>query len=137
MNESVRAARVIHDAIAKSKKPLVGQRFGEEVRQVVVSRHEGDNDVQVLDAFPNEEMPSFNMFHARMMLRVVRHGNRRLVVHGEVSGLGGVESVCKSPRRERRCNAYLDASEAAMISASHDESAMTSCFLDAHEIVAC
>ena len=47
------------------------QRFGEEVRQVVVSRHEGDNDVQVLDAFPNEEMPSFNMFHARMMLPAV------------------------------------------------------------------
>ena len=42
--------------------------------------HEGYDDLVVLNAFADEEMPPLDVLHLRMVLRVVRRGDRGLAV---------------------------------------------------------
>eukprot|EP00965_Chrysotila_dentata_P113790 3761385-Pleurochrysis_carterae.AAC.2 len=52
------------------------------------------------------------------------------------SDVGSGAGKPRSAKSERRYTASLVASEAAMISASHDDSATEGCFFDAQEIAA-
>ena len=122
---------MIHDAIPHGEERFGAKRFGEEIR----AGHEGDDDLQILHALANKVVAPVHVLHARMMLRVARNHDRRLVVDMETSGLRVAEAkvVEHRPRSEI---ASLAASDAATISASHEERATVACFLEAHEIAA-
>ena len=79
-----RSCVVVHDGVAQVEEDLRRQRLSEEVREILVSTHEGHDEMPVLHALANEEMPTLDMLHAAVVLRVVRDGDRRLVVDGKV-----------------------------------------------------
>ena len=79
---------MIHNSIAQIEEFLRRERFREEVREILVGGNERDDDVAILDALANEEMAPLDVLHAAAVLRVVGHGDRRLVVDGEMSGAG-------------------------------------------------
>eukprot|EP00966_Prymnesium_polylepis_P096926 2245614-Prymnesium_polylepis.1 len=79
---------VIHNAIAEGEELFRTERFGEEVGHVVRRGDEGHHDLQVFHAFSNEEVAPRDVLHARMVLRVVRDGDGRLVVDMQTCGLG-------------------------------------------------
>ena len=77
----------IHEDITHAIEVLGSQWLGEEVGQVVNSFHEGDGDHVVLNALADKEVPSIDVLGARMELRVVADGDRRLVVALELGGI--------------------------------------------------
>eukprot|EP00966_Prymnesium_polylepis_P041002 951524-Prymnesium_polylepis.1 len=60
---------MIHDAVSHGEERLWTKRFCEEVRVVVRARHEGDNDLQILDALADEVVAPVHVLHAGVMLR--------------------------------------------------------------------
>ena len=64
------------------------ERFCEEVCDVVVSLDEGHDDLHVLHAFADKEMASHHVFYSTLVLRIIRHGDGRLVVDEELRGFG-------------------------------------------------
>ena len=82
----------VHDSVAQREELFGPERLREEVRHVVRGRHEGDHDLHVLDALANEEVAPRHMLHPRVMLRVVRNGDGRLVVHVKACGLRVLEA---------------------------------------------
>ena len=73
---------VVHDGVAHIEEDLRRQRLSEEVREILVSTHERHDEMPVLHALANEEMPTLDMLHAAVVLRVVRDGDRRLGTSG-------------------------------------------------------
>ena len=68
-----------------------------------MSGYKGHNNLHVLDAFANEEVPALDMLHAPMMLRVVGHRNARLVIHREVRrGLNRIAEVGHETSKVKR-----------------------------------
>ena len=73
---------VVHDGVAHVEEDLRRQRLSEEVREILVSTHEGHDEMPVLHALANEEMPTFDMLPqgpiARFVLFCLNQGTRSL-----------------------------------------------------------
>eukprot|EP00966_Prymnesium_polylepis_P167398 3870077-Prymnesium_polylepis.1 len=124
---------MVHDAIVHRKERFWAEHLGEEVGIVVRARHEGDHDLQILHTLTHEVVTPVDVLHAQMVLRVVGHGDRRLVVNREARGSPKPRSL-RRPRTSAM--ASLAASDAATISASHEDSAAVACFLEPQEMAA-
>jgi len=57
----------VHDDFAYGKEFLGGERLVEEVRDILVRFHEGNDDLVVLDELADLEHLSVAMFHAAMV----------------------------------------------------------------------
>ena len=60
---------MIHERVPHGKELLGRERLSEEIRQVARRGHERDHQVQVLDAFPYEEVPPLNVLHAAAIMQ--------------------------------------------------------------------
>ena len=76
----------IHDLIAQREELPSQRNLGEEIGIVRVSADKGDTNEVILDAFAYEEVAASNVLHAAEVLRVVRHINRRSIVHAHGFG---------------------------------------------------
>ena len=113
------------------------QRLSEEVRQVVYSVDVGYPELHVLDTFADKEVPAIDVLGARMKFWIIGDSDGGLVVHAHLQRLGGTVSEFVEELREvERKIASLAASEAAMISASQEDSATLVCFLEPQETTA-
>ena len=72
----------IHDSVAKPKEDLGGQRLREEISHVMLRANKRHANLVRLHLLTHEKVSSLDMLNARMVLRVIRCGNRRLIVYG-------------------------------------------------------
>ena len=68
--------------------------LSEEVRWIILRWHEWHLDFEILDHVANKEVATLDMFHAIMVLGVVRNVASTFTVGGEAGGpvLGGAEA---------------------------------------------
>ena len=88
----MRAAVNIHDDVAHCIEGGSPEGLGEEVGHVLSRGDERHDQLLVLNALANVEVPSLDMLDLLVVLGVVRQVARRLVVRGERSGLRGAET---------------------------------------------
>ena len=87
-----------------------------------------------LDELTHEEVATFYVFHLRMVLGVVGHIDGRFVVDVQIRRR--VVFQVELTRERARWTASVEASDAATISASHEERAILFCFLEDQEMAA-
>lgn len=70
----------IHDGIAQRKENSSGERFREEISQIVSRTNERHCELVRLDGLTNEKMSPLDVLSPSVMLGIVREITRRLVV---------------------------------------------------------
>ena len=78
--------RHVHDLVTQRKERRAHERLGEQVRDIVRSGHEGDANAVTFNELPHEEVPTVDMLHAAVVLRVVGYIDGRAVVNVEIDG---------------------------------------------------
>ena len=78
---------MIHNLIPDTEEVLRIKSLGEEIGQVLVSGHEGDDDLVILNAFAYKEVATLDVLHLGMMLWIVGGRDGRLTIAVETGGL--------------------------------------------------
>eukprot|EP00965_Chrysotila_dentata_P142521 4711412-Pleurochrysis_carterae.AAC.1 len=127
--------RDVHNDVAQRKEQTRGQWLREEVSEIVLVAHEGDRELKLLDLFSQKEVPAMDVLGPRVVLRVVRKVDCRLIV--EVQGsraiVGLTEFVQEGTglgRRDNLCFARGKRDGGLLFAAARD------CRLAVHEHVA-
>ena len=93
--------RHVHDLITQWEERRAHERLGEQVRDIVRSGYEGDANTVALNELPHEEVPTVDVFHAAVVLRVVGYIDGRAVINVEIDGLTrGVKAELGTQIRE-------------------------------------
>ena len=68
-----RAGRIfhVHNLVPHVEEVLTHEGLREEVSDVVGCRYERNSNLTFFDTFPDEEMPTFDVFHSRVMFWVI------------------------------------------------------------------
>ena len=78
--------RYVHDSVSQREELGAFYNLSKEVGQVVDRADEWDADLVLFHQLADEEMTSFYVLHARVVLWVVRHVDRGLVVNEQIDG---------------------------------------------------
>ena len=125
----------VHDLVAQREEPFRGQRFSEEVCEVLVGLDVRHDDFTIFHHLSDEEMPPINMLSACMMLWIVSKITSPFIVFEELNrfALERFELARKTFQVNRL---FSGLRRAATISASQLESATLGCLFEPQEIAA-